>query len=159
MWQVSSFLSCQVNSTRVKADLVFLSRPCKLYTKDISSYSCVHKEDHFIIFIIHLNARPQEGPAWAELSIRSSSCRVSATWLIFRAPSLTNSWSESIAQALNRTAVSLSPVRSQVGWKTRAEQGWCQRPMHQLRQACWNRRRLQDWGQLFGGSFNIAENP
>ena len=32
----------------------FLSKRCKLYTKDISYYFCEYREDYFIIFINHL---------------------------------------------------------------------------------------------------------
>lgn len=38
----------------VESYLVFLSKHCKLYTKDISYYFCVYKEDYFIAFINHL---------------------------------------------------------------------------------------------------------
>lgn len=38
----------------VESYLVFLSKHCKLYTKDISYYFCVYKEGYFIAFINHL---------------------------------------------------------------------------------------------------------
>ena len=56
LMSIVNYVTCSslcflVNLTRVES---YLSKRCKLYTKDISYYFCEYREDYFIIFINHL---------------------------------------------------------------------------------------------------------
>lgn len=101
----------------VESYLVFLSKHCKLYTKDISYYFCVYKEDYFIAFINHLyhSSTWRVHISWAGCWLTSSLSHL--CWL-HGVRSARNGWAALGAPALEWQQHCSLQLRQHVGLET-----------------------------------------